>query len=82
MILLKVTTAKSVWFVVIGFLIMDSSFKISVCNGCNDLTMLYLSISDIAIITVKGVDYCCIIHGISKFERIHLLKNSSLKDSG
>ena len=27
-ILLKVTTAKNVWFVTIGFSIMDSNFKI------------------------------------------------------
>ena len=54
----------------------------SVCNGCHDLTILSLNISDIAIITVKNVDYCCIIHNISKSEAINLLKNSSLKDRG
>ena len=31
-------------------------FQDSVCNGCHDLTMLRLNISDIAIITVKNVD--------------------------
>ena len=29
-------------------------FQDSICNGCHDLTMLCLDISDIAIITVKG----------------------------
>ena len=44
--------------------------------------MLCLNISDIAIITIKHVDYCCIIHYISKFEAIHLLKNSVLDHCG
>ena len=30
-------------------------FQDSVCNGCHDLAMLYLNISDIAIIAVKGL---------------------------
>ena len=44
--------------------------------------MLRLIINDIAIITVKGVDYHCIIHDISKSEAIHLLENSMLDDRG
>ena len=42
--------------------------------------MLYLDISDIAIITVKDVD--CIIHGTNKSEAIHLLENSVLDNFG
>ena len=38
---------------------------------------------DIAIITVKNVDYRCIIHNISKSEAINLLnKTSILEDHG
>ena len=37
-------------------------FNDSVCNGCHDLTMLGLNMSDIIIITVKNVDHRCIIH--------------------
>ena len=51
-------------------------------NGCHNLTMLSVNISDIAIITVKNVDYRCIIHNISKSEAINLLKNSVLEDRG
>ena len=44
------------------------------------MTMLCLIIiRDIAII-VKGLDFRCIIHGITKSEAIHLLKNSMLDD--
>ena len=41
-------------------------FQDSLCNDCHDLTMLSVNISDIIIITVKKVDYGCIIHNISK----------------
>ena len=37
-------------------------FQDSVYNGCRDLTMLSINISDITIITVKNFDYGCIIH--------------------
>ena len=53
----------------IGFLIMGSSFEI-LCDCCLDLMMLFLNTSDIAIIIVKGVDYRCIIHDISRSEAI------------
>ena len=35
------------------------------CSSCHGLTILCLNISDIAISTVKNVDYCCIIDNIS-----------------
>ena len=57
-------------------------FQNVVCNGCHDLTMLHLNISAIAIITVKGFDYRCIIHNISKSEAISLLEISVLEDRG
>ena len=65
------------WFFDHGF-----EFKNSVCNGCHNLTMLCLKLSNIAIIPVKGVDYRCIIYSISKFEAIHLLEISVLEHRG
>ena len=64
--------------------VFDHGFKFqdSLCNGCHDLTMLSVNISDTAIITVKSVDYCCIIHNISKSEAINLLENPVLEDRG
>ena len=52
-------------------------FQNYVCNGCHNLTMLTVNISDIAIITVNNTDYRCIVHNISKFEAINLLENSN-----
>ena len=57
-------------------------FQHSICNDCHDLTMLSVNISDIAIITVNGVDYRCIIHDISRSEATHLLENSVFDDGG
>ena len=65
------------WFYDHGF-----EFQDYVCNGCHDLTMLSVNISDIAIITVKNVDYRCIIHNMSKSEAINLLKKSVPVDRG
>ena len=44
------------------------------------MAMFCLDLSHIAVITVKGVDYCCVNHDISKSEAIHLLENSVLDD--
>ena len=41
-------------------------FQDYVCNGCHDLAMLCLDLSDTTIITIKSVDYYCIMHGICK----------------
>ena len=57
-------------------------FQDSVCDGCYDLITLSVNMSDFAIITVKNVDYPCIIHNISKSEAINLLENSVLEDRG
>ena len=39
--------------------------------------MLSLNFHDIAFITIKVVDYCCIIHDISKPEAINFSKSSN-----
>ena len=41
--------------------------------------MLCLNLSDIA---VEGVDYRCIIHGISRFDSIHVLEKHLLDYKG
>ena len=40
------------------------------------------NVSDVAIITVKNVDYRCIVYNISKSEAINLLKYSVFKNRG
>ena len=62
------------WFLNHGFTSQDF-----VTNGCHDFKSFCLK-SDIAIITVKNVDYNCIIDDISKSEVIDLLENVVLED--
>ena len=31
------------------------------CNGCHDLSMMFMNLSDIAILNIEGAGYCCII---------------------
>ena len=65
------------WFFNHGF-----KFQDYVCNGCHDLTMVCLNLSDITIITVKNIDYRYIIHDISKSEVINLLEIAVLENVG
>ena len=46
------------------------------------LTMLSVNINNIAIFTIKNVDYRSIIHNISKSEASNLLRNSVVEDRG
>ena len=81
--LLKVIEVKNAWFVTDDFLISDSNFNILYRMVVVIWQYLpCLDISDIAIITGKNVDYCCIIHSSSKSEAINLLKNSILEKRG
>ena len=44
--------------------------------------MQCVNVSDIAIVTVEGIDYRCIIYGISKSDAINLLEYSVFHDRG
>ena len=37
--------------------------------------MVSMKLSNIAVLSIKGADYCCIITGISKSEAINLMQN-------
>ena len=45
-------------------------FQPNVCNGCHDILMS-VNLKDIAILKINGVDYCCLIDGISKCEVVN-----------
>ena len=51
-----------------------------ICNGCNDVLMMSMNLSDIAILSINGTDYCCIIKRISKNEAINSLENADLTE--
>ena len=65
-------------------LVFNDGFKLQdfVCNGCHDWATSSVNTSNIAIITVTNVDYCCIILNISKSEILNTLKGYVLEDRG
>ena len=54
------------------------NFQPHVCNGCHDLLMISMNLSDIAILNIKIADCRCIIKGISKNEAINFMQNADL----
>ena len=62
----------------------DVGFKFEphVCNKCHDVLMTAYDLKNIAILNVKGVDFRCILWGISKDEAVNRLNNSLLEYKG
>ena len=50
------------------------------CNKCHDILMTAYKLKNIAILNVKGVDFRCILSGISEDESVNRLNNSVLED--
>ena len=84
MILTTQANQKSAIFVTIGiFLDKGSNFQPGVLNGCHDVLMMSMNLSNIAIINFHHADYRCMISGIRKIEAINLIQNVNLsKKSG
>ena len=62
----------------------DVGFKYEpyVCNACHGISMIACDFKKNAIFNAKGVDYRCILWGISKNEAVNILTNSVLEDKG
>ena len=50
------------------------------CNECYGVLMMSMNLSNIVIVNIHGVDYCCITNEISKSEVINWLQNASLTE--
>ena len=61
------------------FLNYSFKFQPNVCNRCYDLLMMFMNLSDISILNIKGSGYCYIISLISKNETIKLMQNADAK---
>ena len=57
-------------------------FELHVCNKCHDVLVTAYESKNIVILSVKGVDFRCILWGISRNEAVHRLNNSVLEDKG
>ena len=44
--------------------------------------MMFMNLTNIPILNIKGFDYCCIISGISKNEAINVMQNADLTKNG
>ena len=62
------------------FLSKGFIFQTNACNKYHDLSLMSMNLSNIAILKIKNVDYCCIINGIGKSEAIKLLQNIDLTE--
>ena len=60
------------------FLNKGFRFQLNVCNGCYDLVMMSINLSNIVVLNIESADYCCIVSGINKSEAINLLQNIDL----
>ena len=58
------------------FLNYSFKFQPNVSNRCHDLLNTSMNLSDIAILNIKGSDYCCIISLFSKNEAIDVIQNA------
>ena len=56
------------------FLDKEFKFQLHVFTGCNDVLIMSINLSNIAILNIQGADYRCVISGISKSETINLKK--------
>ena len=58
-------------------------FKVepNVCNKCYDVLIAY-ELKTIAVLNVKGINFRCILWGISRDEAVNRLNNSVLEDKG
>ena len=57
-------------------------FQPNVCNGCHAVSMMAYELKIIAILNAKGVNYRCILWGISQNEAINRLNNYVSEDKG
>ena len=59
---------------------LDKGFKFQphVCNSWHSVLMMPANHNDIAILNIKGGDYCCICNRISKSDAINVLRNADL----
>ena len=64
----------------VTFFLKKSKFQPNLCNGCHDVLMMSVNLSDIAILNINVVDYRCITSGISKREVTKLMQNIDLTE--
>ena len=81
LMLIRQENQKNAIFATIDiFLNKGFKFQPNVCNGYHDLVMMSMNLRNIAILHIKGSDYCCIINGISNNQAINLIQSINLTE--
>ena len=57
-------------------------FELHVCNKSHDVLLAAYQLKNIAILNLKGVNFSCILWGISRDETVNRPNNSVLEDKG
>ena len=60
------------------FLDKGVKFEPNISNRYHNVLIISINLSDIVFLNVSGVDYCCIIFGISEKEATNLTQNIDL----
>ena len=55
-------------------------FQSYLCNSCHSVSMMAYELNNITILNANGIDYKCILWGISRDEAVIRLNNSVLED--
>ena len=72
------TSASNCIFFNCWYFQIKSFCQTAVCNGCQDVLMMYFDLSSITILNIHSEDYGCIINGISKIKARNLLRNADV----
>ena len=75
LILIKQLNKKDLLF---GTIDKGLKFQPDACNRCYDVLMMSVKLNDIAILSIQGVYYDCIIIAVSKSDAVNLLQNGHL----
>ena len=57
-------------------------FQPYVYNGCHAVSVMAYELKNIAVLNTEGVNYRCVLWGISKNDAVDRLNSSMLKDKG
>ena len=61
---------------------IEFKFEEHVCNKCHDLLMTAYELKNIAMLSVRGANFSCILCGISRNEGLRRLNSSVLENKG
>ena len=71
---------KNVIFTNIGVFQIQLKFPLNVWDGCHDVLMMYMGLSNISIISINSPDYWIFIKKISKVEGTNLQQKAILNE--